>query len=172
MFRATASSSPGGLLKSYISYSGSTYSTNNVQEYIPSSLSVSTLSVSGVPESVRMRMDVCTTQYIQCPISSPCTVYDGTKCIITIPVGNAPKPVQVRTTPASETTKRAREAALFEASNPYDPATRFAIYQEPMPPQPAFLQMPVYRPPNPGLVFKPGTNCVINRFAGSSEPTE
>jgi hypothetical protein len=173
MFRATGSNRPGGLLKSFIPYSGSTLSSpTNVQEYAAPSLEISSIVSAGGPESVRVRLETCTTQFIQCPLESPCDHFDGTKCTITIPVGTAPKPTVVRTIPASETTKRVREAALLEASNPYDPATRFAIYQEPMPPQPAFLQEPVYRPPNPAPVFKPGTNCVINRFAGSSDPTE
>jgi hypothetical protein len=170
MFRATASNRPGGLLKSFVPYSGNTLTTNNVQEFAAPSLEISSGSTAGVPESVRVRLETCTTQYIQCPLITPCEHFDGSKCTISIPVGSTPKPVVVRTTPASETTKRLREAALFEASNPYDPATRFAIYQEPLPPQPAFLVEPVYRPPNPAPVFKPGTNCVINRFAGSSEP--
>jgi hypothetical protein len=173
MFRATASSSPGGLLKSYISYSGTTYSTNNVQDYSPSTLTVSSVVQRGaISESMRMRMEACTTQYIQTPLSSVCDHYDGSKTTITIPVGTTPKPVVVRSVPASETTKRLKEATLFDASNPYDPATRFAVYQEPLPPQPQFLIECPFRPPNPGLVFKPGTNCVINRFEGSKPPTE
>ncbi len=168
MFRATASGSPGGLLRSYIPYSGTVYSNTNVQEYTPSSVTLSTVNQSGaVPESVRMRMETCTINYIQCPLSSPCAKYDGSKCTTTNPT-----PVVVRTVSASETTRRLREAAIFDASNPYDPATRFAIYQEPLPPQPQFLIECPFRPPNPGLVFKPGTNCVINRFEGSKPPTE
>ena len=173
MFRATASSSPGGLLKSYIRYSGSTYSSNNVQEYTPSSLTVSSvIPKGGISESMRMRMETCTTQFIQTPPSSFCDHYDGSKTTITIPVGSLPKPVPVRSVPASETTKRLREAITFDATNTYNPDTRFAIYQEPMPPQPQFLIECPFRPPNPGLVFKPGTNCVINRFEGSKPPAE
>jgi hypothetical protein len=173
MFRATASASPGGLLKSYISYSGSTYSSNNVQDVLPSSIVQSTVNqFGGIPESMRVRLESCTTLYIQTPLSSPCDHYDGSKTTINIPVGTLPKPTVVKTVPASETTKRLREAATFLASNPYDPATRFAQYEEPMPPQPQFLIECPFRPPNPGLVFKPGTNCVINRFEGSKPPTE
>lgn len=173
MFRATASSSPGGLLKAYIPYSGTTFSNTNVQDYTPSSVTLSTVNQNGaVPESVRMRMETCTTQFIQTPLSSPCDHYDGSKTTITIPVGSTPKPVTVRTVAASETTRRLREATIFDASNPYNPATRFAIYEEPLPPQPQFLIECPFRPPNPGLVFKPGTNCVINRFEGSKPPTE
>lgn len=173
MFRATASASPGGLLRSYIPYSGTTYSNTNVQNFIPSSVVQSTLNQTGaIPESVRMRLETCTSLFIQCPLVSPCDVYDGSKCTITIPRGSVPAPTPVRTIPASETTKRLREAAMFEASNPYNPDTRFAVYQEPLPPQPQFLIEAPFRPPNPGLVFKPGTNCVINRFEGSKPPGE
>lgn len=173
MFRATASSSPGGLLKSYISYSGTNYSTNNIQEYTPSTLTANIdIKKGGISESMRLRMETCTTQYIQTPLSTACDHYDGSKTTITIPIGSIPKPVIVRSLPASETTKRLREATMLEASNPYDPATRFAIYQEPLPPQPQFLIECPFRPPNPGLIFKPGTNCVINRFEGSKPPIE
>jgi hypothetical protein len=124
---------------------------------------VSSPSSGAKPESARMVVAPCKYAWIQSATSDPCNPQPVVLSTIVSP--GAPYPlVPVGTTPASKTIQQQKQILVNDASNPYNPETRFAQYF-PAPPIP-------YCPPTriPNNDPKPSTRpCVpIQRFQGSS----
>jgi len=123
-----------------------------------------------IAESAHLAQKVasCGSAWVQ-TIPGPrlCGVSEPTGGVIRVAVPPAgPLPVvEVGTVPASLTTQQAATATLFDATNPYNPATRFAQYFPPPPvPAPCPFRMPNNDP-------KPSTrDCIpIRRFMGSAQ---
>jgi hypothetical protein len=126
-----------------------------------------------IPESTRMIRDQCPSAWV--------TTYQGpaagetcgapesltTRTVrVQIPVAlSAPMPyVEVGTTPASVTLQQTQTNTIAAASNPYDPATRFAQY---FPPAPIPYICPERIPNN--LPLPPDVCVPITRFKGSTQ---
>ena len=122
-----------------------------------------------IAESSRLTAQVaaCGSAWVQTVPGPRCSVSEPSGGIIRVAVPPAgPLPVvEVRTTPASLTTQQAATATLFDATNPYDPATRFSQY---FPPPPLPYECPVRYPNNDP---KPSVrDCVpVTRFMGSAQ---
>lgn len=122
-----------------------------------------------IAESSRLTAQVaaCGSAWVQTVPGPRCSVSEPSGSIIRVAVPPAgPLPVvEVRTTPASLTTQQAATATLFDATNPYDPATRFSQY---FPPPPLPYECPVRYPNNDP---KPSVrDCVpVTRFMGSAQ---
>jgi hypothetical protein len=125
-----------------------------------------------IPESMRTNKSVCGGAWVSvpvgttgCPVAQPyvSTVSTGNiqKSLIPVTPGSPMPQVNVGTVPASTTSRQRGEAT--NTSDPYDPATRFAVYF-PTPPIP-------YQCPErlPSLDPKPSTRpCLPPRlFHGS-----
>jgi len=124
-----------------------------------------------IPESVRMITEQCPTAWVTTLVTPLCTntssdPITATTQIIQVPVNtNTPPPyVDIRSTPASVTTRQQALTVLSQSSNPYDPSTRFNQYFPPQPPPPP---CPVRIPSNEPKISIPV--CVpVTRFKGSS----
>lgn len=123
-----------------------------------------------IAESSRLtaQLAACGSAWVQTIPGPPCLVGDtsnGGKIRVAVPPAGPLPVVEVRTTPASLTTQQAATATLFDATNPANPATRFAQY---FPPAPIPYECPVRIPNNEP---KPSVrDCVpITRFMGSAQ---
>lgn len=121
-----------------------------------------------IPESARLIAQRCPEMWVTTNEPISCANGDaassGTTRVqkIRVPTTTGTLPiVQVGTTLASVTTQYKATQVLNNASDPYDPATRFAQYFPPQPPVPPCPE----RIPNPAPPDRP---CVPNmRFHGS-----
>jgi len=87
---------------------------------------------NAIPESIRVTADTCPITYV-----------------LGQPVTNQPTIVPVQTTPASATTAALSRVVQQQASDPYNPATRFAQYfpAEPLPYiEPRTMRVPTNEP--------------------------
>lgn len=126
-----------------------------------------------IPESARVLKEQCPTAWVQTVVPTMCIDSDAANPGATVQVqkiqvpvqkGSMPPSVPVVTTPASVTSQLRSTAVLMNASNPYDPTTRFSQY---FPPQPPGYECPERIPNN---LPKPSTrDCVpVSRFHGSA----
>jgi len=129
---------------------------------VPYCRPISSHGSGAIPESVRMATG-CNYAWIQTVTTNTC---DPKPIIVsTIVNPGAPYPlVPVGTTPASRTIQQQKQILENDASNPYNPETRFSQYF----PAPPIPYCPPMRVPNNDP--KPSTReCVpIRRFQGSS----
>lgn len=125
-----------------------------------------------VPESTRIAQSGCGEAWVTTNVPLTCADTDSASATmrvqkIRVPTtpGTALPTVVVASTPASLTTQYKAAQVATTASDPYDPATRFAQY---FPPQPPGAPCNPERIPNPAPPERP---CVpITRFHGSAWP--
>lgn len=124
---------------------------------------------SAKPESARLAEQQCRLAIVTTQIGPPATTTDScsfvsetTRVIVPVPA-SAPMPyVPVGTVPARITTQQAASAAVFAASDPYNPATRFRQY---FPPAPLPYICPERIPNNLPI---PTSVCIpVTRYEGS-----
>lgn len=92
---------------------------------------------NGGPESDRLSKRRCELCFI-----------NGAPTIIPTDVELIPVDVEAETPPSSNTIKKRRDLTLFNATDPYNPDTRFTDFFPPAVPPPWFLQVPRYRVSN------------------------
>jgi hypothetical protein len=123
-----------------------------------------------IPESARILQQQCSTLWVTTVLPTNCIVGNGSgstveKVKLAVPSnpGSAPVPVPVTNLSASLITQMKGSDVLLAASDPYNPATRFAQY---FPPQPPGVPCPERLPSRDP---KPSTrDCVpVSRFHGS-----
>ncbi len=119
-----------------------------------------------IPESARVIQNQCPEVWLTVTDTPTCTDSGRVKILVPTTPGLPPPAAIVANTPASQTTQNKSVAVLNNASNPYDPATRFAQY---FPPQPPGVECPERLPNNLPL---PSTRpCIpVTRFHGSDWP--
>lgn len=116
-----------------------------------------------IPESARMTAEQCATMVVTTLAHTPCSAANRVTQDVPVVPGSSIPVMPVMSIPASVTIQQKAADAVFNESNPYDPATRFSQYF-PAPPLPYVCpeRIPTNEP-------KPSTApCLpIQRFQGS-----